>query len=271
MNISDALQYAADTVDRLDAEILLSHVLSVGRAALIAHSEKNLLSSQEKTFEEFVLRCHKGEPVAYILGEKSFWESEFKVTQATLIPRPETECLVETVLSMFSEDVAVRIVDLGTGCGAIACSIAKARPFWQVDATDVSKEALAVANENAQRLGLANVTFYNGSWCEALASDVYYDAIVSNPPYIAENDPHLDALQYEPQGALVSGREGLDAIGQIVSESPRHLKSSGLILLEHGYDQATAVQSILQSQGFVDVKTLKDLAGLDRVTMGVLR
>ncbi|MDR3492487.1 MAG: peptide chain release factor N(5)-glutamine methyltransferase [Gammaproteobacteria bacterium] len=253
---------------RLDAEILLGHSLQATRSYLHAWPEKVLSETQEDSFEQLLVRRSQGEPIAYLVGYKEFWSLKLKVTPAVLIPRDETELLVERVLELFAAETPRVIADLGTGSGAIALAIAKERPLWQIFATDLSKDALDVAQENAKRLGLANVFFSQGFWCNALPRQGF-DAIISNPPYIAEGDRELEqqVADFEPLMALIAQKEGLQDIQQILREARGSLKSGGYLLLEHGYQQAKAVQDQLSQAGYEQIGLYQDLAGLDRVTV----
>lgn len=252
---------------RLDAELLLSYVTRASRASLIAWPDRQLTHEQAAQFSEMVERRAQGEPLAYITGEREFWSFALKVTPDTLIPRPETELLVEQSLACVPQDAAWRLADLGTGSGAVALAIASERPRCSMIATDASAAALAVARENAERLSLKNVSFRQGRWFEPLQGERFH-LIASNPPYVAENDPHLHDLRYEPSAALASGADGLDDIREIIAEAPKHLFAGGWLLLEHGWDQGPAVKAIMQERGFKDVVVHPDLEGRDRVTAG---
>ncbi len=257
------------TEARFDAETLLGHVLGRDRAWLFAHAGDALEAGAAGRFADLWRRRQAGEPVAYLTGRRGFWTLDLAVTPATLVPRPETELLVELALARLPVDVPLRVADLGTGSGAIALAIASERPQAQVVATDASAEALAVAQANADENRLANVGFRHGSWFAPLAGEVF-DLIASNPPYIAEGDPHLGegSLPHEPAAALSSGRDGLDAIREIVANAPAHLRAGGWLLLEHGFDQGAAIRDLLASTGFVEITTETDLEGRDRVTLG---
>ena len=206
-----------------------------------------------------------GEPIAYILGKKEFWSLEFTIDEKVLIPRPETELLVEIILQIDSS--CINIADLGTGSGAIAIALAKERPNWQITATDISEEALEVARSNAQKLEIQNIEFYCGDWGEALP-DKKYDVIVSNPPYIDKNDPHLKQgdVKFEPKIALESG-DGLSSIRKIIAQAKSRLKTNGLLVLEHGHDQSKAIQHLLQKYNYKDIVPHKDLANIYRAIM----
>ncbi|HST27322.1 MAG TPA: peptide chain release factor N(5)-glutamine methyltransferase, partial [Rudaea sp.] len=217
-----------------------------------------------------VSRRVAGEPVAYIIGHRGFHAIDLSLTPGVLIPRPETELLVELALQRIPQSAKVDIADLGVGSGAVALAIAQARPQARVLATDASAAALDVARGNAQRLGIGNVEFAQGDWCAALGEQ-RFDLIVSNPPYIAENDTHLAQgdLRFEPRMALASGADGLDAIRAIVRDASAHLREGGALLFEHGFDQGAAVRGLLQRGGFADVFTARDLEGRERVSGGV--
>ena len=263
------LREAAARIGREDAEPLLVHALGRDRAWLFAHATDPVAGEAATAFRALVERRAAGEPVAYLTGHRGFWTLDLKVTPDTLIPRPETELLVELALARIAPDVPARVADMGTGSGAIALAIASERPLAVVVATDVAKPTLAVAVANAQALGLDNVWFRRGDWDQALGRD-RFDLIASNPPYIAQGDPHLGLgdLRHEPPRALSSGADGLDAIRTIVAASPRHLVPGGWLLLEHGLKQGEAVRALLGQAGMVDVQTARDLEQRDRVTFG---
>jgi len=265
VTVGGALAGAASFLGtRLDAELLLAHVLDVPRPAIIARDDRVLTPEELGDFERLLARRVAGEPLAYLTGEKEFWSLALKVTPDVLVPRPETELLVEWALELLPARESVRVLDLGTGSGAIALALARERPAARVVATDVSGAALAVARSNADRHGITNVTFMEGSW---FAASPAADLIVSNPPYVAERDPHLDDLRFEPRLALTSG-DGLDAIRAIVQGAAHHLNPRGWLVLEHGAAQGAAVRELLARAGFAAVETRRDLAGLERVTGG---
>jgi release factor glutamine methyltransferase len=254
---------------RVDAELLFAHALGRPRAWLYAWPEHEPLTSQCETFEQLVTARERGEPIAYLIGRREFWSLDLEVTPAVLIPRPETELLVEIALRRMPSDKEIRIADLGTGSGAIALALARERPLARVVATDASAAALDVARRNAARLGVDNVTFAQGDWCAALAG-ANLDLIVSNPPYVASGDAHLQTgdLRHEPRAALVSGSDGLDAIRRIVVDAPAHLDAGAWLLIEHGWDQAARVRALFESHGYTDVSSILDGAGHERVTLG---
>ena len=253
---------------RLDAELLLSHILDKPRSYFFTWPEKELSEKEHEAYEKIVNQRKQGTPVAYLTGEREFWSLRLKVTEATLIPRPDTELLVELALSK-KLPVNARVVDLGTGTGAIALALAKENPQWQMTAVDKSPEAAAVARENTITNRIHNVNVLEGSWCEPLP-DLPVDMIVSNPPYIRSNDEHLQQgdVRFEPVTALASGIDGLDDIRLIARQSFEALKPGGHLLLEHGFDQGEEVRQILRDAGFDEVKTDQDLSSHDRVTSG---
>jgi release factor glutamine methyltransferase len=257
---------------RIEVQMLLQHVLSVPRAWLLAHPEQLLDEAQTLAYAALLSRRLQGEPIAHVLGEREFFGLSFKVTPATLIPRPETELLVELALQRIPQHGSFRVLDLGTGTGAIALSIAHNRPEAEVTAADASGAALEVARENAQNLDLNNVHFVQSDWFATLDSQ-HYDLIVSNPPYVAAGDVHLTQgdVRFEPISALASGADGLDDIRRIVAQAGSHLESGAWLLLEHGYDQAAAVRALLQGNSFSAVFSAKDIAGLERVSGGSAR
>jgi len=247
--------------------MLLAHVLERTRAWLFAWPEHVPNAAQAAAFERLVEARAGGTPIAYLLGRRAFWSFDLALTPAVLIPRPETELLVGLALERLPRDVACTVADLGTGSGAIALALAHERPLARVRATDRSADAIAVAQANAQRLGLANVEFACGDWCEALGG-MRFEVIVSNPPYIASDDPHLSRgdLRHEPLSALASGEDGLDAIRTIVATAPSHLLPGGWLLLEHGWEQAPQVRELFVRNGGRDAASARDLAGHERVT-----
>ena len=267
-NIETLLRQAA-AIERVDAEWLLAHALGQSRTWLFTHSGDPVPAQAVERFAALLARRQAGEPVAYLTGTQGFWTLELEVSPATLIPRPETELLVELALARIPMDAASRVADLGTGSGAIALAIAKERPRAAVIATDASDAALEIARRNAARNRIGNVEFRAGDWFVPLAGETF-DLIASNPPYIAEGDPHLDEgdLRFEPASALSSGRDGFDALRSIVGAAPLHLSNGGWLLLEHGWEQGAAVRALLAQAGFTDVETARDLEDRDRVTLG---
>ncbi len=253
--------------DRVDAEWLLLHALGRSRGWLLAHADDPLPTDVQMAYAALVERRAAGEPVAYLIGTQGFWSLELEVTPATLIPRPETELLVELALQHLPRDCSASVVDLGTGSGAIALAIAHERPQLVVTATDASSEALAVARRNAERLGMANVSFLHGDWLAPLAHR-RFKLIVSNPPYIEAADPHLAQgdLRFEPASALASGADGLDDIRRIVRDARAHLQPGGWLLFEHGWNQGDAARALLAEAGYSEVFTAQDLERRDRVS-----
>jgi release factor glutamine methyltransferase len=258
------------TTSRIEIQCLLQYVLGVQRAFLLAHPEQILNDAQLLAFDALLERRRRGEPIAHLLGEREFFGLNLKVTPATLIPRPDTELIVELALDRILQAQPLRVLDMGTGSGAIALAIAKNKPNVEVVAVDASLEALAVAMENARTLDIHNVSFMQSDWFSALDGQ-RFELIVSNPPYIASDDIHLSQgdLRFEPLSALASGADGLDDIRRIISAAPQHLTLSGWLLLEHGFDQAESVRDLLTQRGFVEVFSEKDIAGIERVTGGV--
>ncbi len=254
-----------------EAQYLLQHILKVNRAWLISHENDALQPNIHAVFEALLQRRLNGEPIAYIFGYREFYGLKLKVTPDTLIPRPDTETLVETALAKIPQNTTRKILDLGTGTGAIALAIAKHRPQAQVTATDASQAALNIALENARNLNMTNINFILSDWFSALEGEKH-DVIVSNPPYIEQDDVHLQQgdLRFEPICALASGKDGLDAIRQIVKTAPQHLNPHGWLLLEHGYNQASEVRKLLTQRGFTTVSSMKDFGGNERVTQGCL-
>lgn len=269
-SVNEVLRAARLRVEAGEAEWLLLHALGRGdRAWLYGHGDDVLDADALARFDALLSRREAGEPIAYLLGRRGFWTLELQATPAVLIPRPETELLVEAALARLPADRATCVADLGTGSGAVALSLAAERPRAHVVAIDASDDALAVASANAQRHGIGNVAFRRSDWWSALAGE-RFDAIVSNPPYLADDDPHLGQgdLRYEPRMALASGADGLDAIRLIAGGAAAHLHAGGWLLLEHGYAQGAAVRDLLARAGFADVATLRDLEDRERVTLG---
>ena len=262
------LQATSDTA-RLDAELLLAHVLGKSRTWLYTWPEHPVSDAQLVQFQALVERRLGGEPVAHLLGEREFWSLSLKVSAATLIPRPETELLVEQALALIPPGADWRITDLGVGSGAIALAMAHECPHCRVVGVERSAAALAVAEENRRQLQLDNVSLRAGSWFEPLVSE-RFELIVSNPPYIATADPHLHQgdVRFEPTTALASGEDGLDDIRHIIANAGEHLQPGGWLMLEHGYDQGEAVCALLRQHGFVEVADIADLQGHGRVAKG---
>jgi release factor glutamine methyltransferase len=267
-DIAGALEWARKRIDAVDARALLRHVLQCPASRLVAFPESRLAPAQWADFGALVERRAAGEPVAYLVGARAFYGYDLVVTPAVLIPRPDTELLVELALAHFGDKPGARVLDLGTGSGALAVALALELPNADVTAVDRSREALLVAMANAARLG-ASVSFVLSDWFSALGGD-RFQLIVANPPYIAAGDPHLEQgdLRFEPQTALASGPEGLDDLAEIAAEAPHHLEPGGWLFMEHGYDQAMRVRSLLTDAGFASIASHRDLAGIERVTGG---
>jgi release factor glutamine methyltransferase len=270
LKVREALQSAAQRLgDRTDAEVLLAYALSKPRSWLIAHADDALSAEHASAYHLLVEQREQGEPIAYITGRRGFWSLDLEVTPATLIPRPETELLVELALERLPVDAEVRVADLGTGSGAVALAIARERPRANVVATDASADALAVARRNAERHGINNVSFARGDWFAPLRGH-RFDVVVSNPPYIERDDAHLNQgdLRFEPLSALASGVDGLDDIRRIIMDAQAHLVEDGWLLFEHGWNQGEAVRALLRNASFAKVSTMRDLEGRDRVSVG---
>jgi release factor glutamine methyltransferase len=265
---SIAAVQASLPLDPLENRILLCHATGLTRVQLITQGDRPLAPDEAQRLDALVARRLRGEPIAYIVGKREFFGLDFQVGPAVLIPRPDTELIVELALERLPQGPS-RLLDMGTGSGAIAVAVAHTRPDADVTALDVSPDALAVARENAAANG-ASVRFLESSWFDALAPGETFDVIASNPPYIAAGDAHLAQgdLRFEPAGALTDHADGLSALRIIVAGGPRHLVPGGWLLLEHGYDQAAAVRALLADAGFADVQSWQDLAGIERVSGG---
>lgn len=276
-SIAHCLQRSGELADhsdsaRLDLELLLCKVLEKPRAYLYTWPERILSEDELARFEALLAERKKGKPVAHLLGEKEFWSLNLRVNESTLIPRPETELLVEAALSLPLRDKA-SVLDLGTGTGAIALALASERPGWQLSAVDSSEEALRLARENCRQLALSNVNVMQSDWFAALGDalvDSAFDLIVANPPYIDVEDPHLQQgdLRFEPHSALVAGEQGLADLRHIANETGNHLLPGGWLLVEHGFEQGAAVRELFVAAGFQCVETRKDLGGRERLTLG---
>ena len=267
-SLLDSAELPASPTARLDAELLLAAVLGKSRSYLRTWPEHEPGAEQLAAFAALLERRRAGEPVAYILGHQGFWSLDLEVAPHTLIPRPDTELLVETALQL-APATPQRVLDLGTGSGAIALALASERGGWQVIGVDRIAEAVALAERNRQRLKLGNAEFRQSSWFDGLAGE-RFGLILSNPPYIAADDRHLGEgdVRFEPLSALVAGVDGLDDIRQIIAQAPRHLQAGGWLLLEHGYDQAEAVRELLAAAGFTAVDSRRDLGGHQRISLG---
>jgi release factor glutamine methyltransferase len=270
-SVFEALAQARSHIDaRIETEILLAHILKKDRAFLFAHPEAKLSPAELAHYQVLIAERVKGMPIAYIIGYRPFWSLTLKVTPDTLIPRHETERLVEIALESIPNEPHQTLLDLGTGSGAVALAIAKERPTWMIDATDFCPKALEVAQENARRHNITNIHFYLSDWFLQLPLNRYH-AIVSNPPYIPIHDEHISQgdVRFEPQSALVSGEDGLESIRHIIKYSVDFLHPEGLLLLEHGYCQKNKIMSILSQLGYQNIKCWKDYLGHDRVSGGI--
>ncbi|MBV53489.1 MAG: protein-(glutamine-N5) methyltransferase, release factor-specific [Coxiellaceae bacterium] len=273
MTLKEIRQSAVSTLDGLtssallDVDLILMKACQLSRSACYAFSEKVLTQLECDTVATFVERRKQGEPLAYILGEKEFWSLMFNVSAATLIPRPETECLVEWVLTHTPNELELKVADLGTGSGAIAVALAKERPSWKIDATDYSVEALRVAESNVQRHRCGNVRCFHGDWYDALPSSQYH-LIVSNPPYINSTDPHLLNLRYEPRSALVSNQEGFSDLYHIIEQARSYLFPGGRCIVEHGVGQGQSLMQLMEKQGYIEIMGYSDFSGNDRFVVG---
>jgi release factor glutamine methyltransferase len=265
------LQAGSDSA-LLDAQILLSFVLNKPRSYLFTWPEKHLSNEQVKKFINLLTRRHLGEPIAYITGDKEFWSLPLKVSPATLIPRPDTEILVELVLEHFGDNNNISCLDLGTGTGAIALALASENPTWQIDAIDFNADAVQLAQLNAKNLELTQVNIFQSDWFTQVEADKKFNVIVSNPPYIDGEDENLSQgdVRFEPASALVADEQGLADIRHIASVSRQFLTSQGALFFEHGFEQGQAVRHLLTALGFVNPQTEQDLNGHERITWAVL-
>ncbi len=270
--VSEALDWATEQLSesddaRLDSQVLLAYALNVSRTWLFTWPDKVLDGATLTAFNALIEERKSGTPIAYITGYRDFWSLRLKVTPDTLTPRADTELLVETALTLKNVEKPCDVIDLGTGTGAIALSLANECPSWRITATDINPKTLAVAKENATTLELA-LSFKESAWFDAINDR--YDLVISNPPYIESDDPHLQQgdLRFEPAGALTSGQDGLDDIRRLVQQALKHLKKDGYLLLEHGYQQAEAVRSLMAKAGYIDIETHQDIEDRDRVTLG---
>ncbi|WP_425481107.1 peptide chain release factor N(5)-glutamine methyltransferase [Ahniella affigens] len=268
-----ARQDASGPEARREAELLLQAVTGMSRAGLISHGDRPLTDAEHAQFSALWQRRLQGEPIAYLLGWREFYGLRLAVSPAVLIPRPETELLVDAALSRLPDTQSLNVLDLGTGSGAIALAIAANRPEASVHAGDVSAAALDVARQNAKALGLAQVCFHLSDWFQGIEPGLRFDLILSNPPYIAEHDAHLQQgdLRFEPLQALTPGGDGLASYRHVIKAAPEWLNAGGWLLFEHGYDQADAIRALFVDAGYSDVSTLQDIEGRDRVTVGQWR
>ena len=275
MNIQQALQQASQALSetspsaKLDAQVLLTHVLQCNTAHLAAWPEKNLSEEQAAQYLQLTQQRKDGQPVAHLTGTREFWSLAFTVNDSTLIPRPETETLIEFILENFSNKKNLKLLDMGTGTGAIAISIASEKPGWKIFASEVSEQALVLARQNSEQHQTSNITFIHSNWFDNI-TDHDFDIIVSNPPYIAGDDPHLlqGDVRFEPRSALSSGKSGMDDIEHLCLHAKKHLAKNGWLIVEHGYDQAQMVAECFAKQGYTQVEQKKDLAGHTRMTAG---
>jgi release factor glutamine methyltransferase len=272
--IAEAVKNAAHALEphsespRLDAELLLATLLDVPRSALLARGNERVALHDESAYAELIAQRADGVPIAYLTGRREFWSLPLKVSPAVLVPRPETEILVEQALALLPGDAARSVLDLGTGSGAIALSLAHERARWAITAVDMSSAALDVATQNAQALNLSHIQWRLGSWFDPVQGERFH-LIVANPPYIAARDPALKALRAEPAAALIAGPTGLEALSVIIAQAPAHLHAGGWLALEHGSAQALDVAQLLQLHGFDSIRTYSDFSGRPRVTLGV--
>lgn len=267
ITINEALRHF--DLPRLEARLLLAHITGLSHAAMVSAGPDALAESHWQAFAVLASRRLAGEPVAYLLGQREFYGRDFQVSPAVLIPRPETEHLIDAALDKVGHSQPARVLDLGTGSGAIAVTLALECPAWKVSAVDLSADALNIARQNAANLG-AQIAFHHGSWFAPLAADIVFELIVSNPPYIDAQDHHLDEgdVRFEPRMALTDGHDGLDCLREIAAQAPARLAAGGWLMVEHGYDQGEACRALFCLAGLAQVATLPDLAGLDRITIG---
>lgn len=265
----ERLTFVSDTA-QLDAQLLLAHVLEVSTSYFYTWPDKTVESANIERFDVLLVRRERGEPIAYLLGHQAFWSVDLEVAPCTLIPRADTERLVEVALSVLDINRANRILDLGTGTGAIALALAAELPNANVVGVDLIEDAVALAKRNASRNRISNVRFVQSSWFDALGTSESFDLIVSNPPYIDSNDEHLSQgdVRFEPKSALVAEKQGMADIEHIIQQAPDYMAPNAYLVFEHGYDQALAVQQRLREAGFVSIESFQDLGGNDRVTIG---
>ncbi len=269
LRVSATLEGASDS-PRLDVEVLLCHVLNRPRSYLYAWPERTVDNTQRGRFQALLHRRQQGEPVAHLTGIKEFWSLPLQVNASTLIPRPETELLVQLTLDLALSETA-SVLDLGTGCGAIALALAHERPLWRVIGVDKVEDAVKLAEQNRRHLGLNNAAFFDSNWFASISAQLF-DVVVSNPPYIAATDTHLREgdVRFEPASALVADDNGCAAIRHIIDTAPNWLVTSGWLLIEHGFDQGQTVRELLRASGYHHIVTATDLAGVERVTRGCL-
>ena len=275
MHIRQALQLARQSLAKtsptaeLDAQVLLCHVLQCNSAHLIAWPDKQLDDAQQQYFLHLIERRRRGHPVAHLAGQREFWSMDFMVDESTLIPRPETETLIEYVLEKHSHQTSLKLLDMGTGTGAIAIVLAKENPGWQVHACDISSRAIKLAERNMDKHEISNLTLLKSDWFSDI-DDTDYDIIISNPPYIDADDPHLSQgdVRFEPASALISANQGMKDIEHLCSQAKSHLKNGGWLIVEHGYDQAEQVVDCFTKNGYSEITQRQDLSGHIRMTAG---
>lgn len=275
MNIQQALQLASQSLAEssvsatLDAQVLLSHILQCNTAHLIAWPEKDLSEQQQSEYQSLIQRRQQGLPVAHLTAQREFWSLDFAVNNSTLIPRPETETLVEFILDRFNNKKKLSMLDMGTGTGAIAIAIAKEKPQWNIVASEISEAALKLARENCNKHQANNITLIHSHWFNNITQNDF-DIIVSNPPYIATDDPHLQQgdVRFEPESALISGETGMNDIEHICLHAKSHLKNNGWLIIEHGYNQKLQVADCFARNGFIQIEQKQDLSGHTRMTAG---
>lgn len=274
LTVQEALAYGKSSLDTeqsealRSAEILLQYVLHCTRAYFYTHSEQILTYEQIQLYQSLIHQRQQGTPIAYLIGQRSFWTFELKVSPATLIPRPETELIIERTLALTDANLPLTVLDLGTGTGAIALALAAERPLWKITACDQSEAALAIAEDNARNLHLP-IHCVHSNWFQAFTNQ-RFDIIIANPPYLAKEDPHLQQgdLRFEPQSALVSGHDGLDDLRKIIAQSSTHLYPQGLLIVEHGYDQGEAVYQLFKQHAYQNVQSWTDWQGHSRICSG---
>lgn len=274
-NVKQALTYGNTSLTqtspspRIDAEILLAFLLKTTRTSLYTHPEWQVTPTQWQEYQNLIQQRVEGHPIAYLIGTREFWSLPFQVSTDTLIPRPETELLIELTLTLLSKTSKAKILDLGTGSGAVALALAKEQPTWEIQAVDISEAALTIARNNAAALNLPQVQFSQSNWLSEIKPQCF-DAIITNPPYIAENDPHLEEgdVRFEPRQALSSGPEGLDAITEIICSGINYLQPNGFLLIEHGFCQKNAIANLFRQAGYSNIKHWSDWQGHDRVSGG---
>lgn len=278
MQISNLINNSAKLLEnisnspRLDAEVLLAHSLQKNHIYLITWSDKELSQSAINAFNKLLKRRQQGEPIAHIIGRREFWSLDLIVSKDTLIPRPETELMVEEILNRYPQTHDIHLLDLGTGSGAIALALASERPNWNITATDQSVTALKIAKQNAEQLGLNNIHFFAGNWFAAIPNKaVKFDIIASNPPYIPSTDPHLSQgdVRFEPLSALAAGDDGLDDIRHICQQAPAYLKPNAMLIIEHGFDQKPQILNIFKDSAYQSIQQILDMANNPRLCIGI--